>query len=69
MEFYRQSNPLFDYFMEFSDKQIINPGMNHAGEDFTGTFISEAYRKYSVKEPQGNRTDKQYQKYLARTSP
>lgn len=26
--YFRQANPLFDFFMEFSDSQMINPGKN-----------------------------------------
>ena len=39
--------------------------VGHEGEDFTGSFISPAYVKYSVKASQGKRSEKQYRKYLA----
>ena len=28
-EYFRQANPVFDFFMEFSDKQLLNPGTIH----------------------------------------
>ena len=58
--------PIFAEVAEFaggSDFKIKPVG--HEGEDFTGSFISPAYVKYSVKASQGKRSEKQYRKYLA----
>ena len=65
-EDYRRSiDPLFDFVMEYTDSGIINPGMEHQGEDFTGSYISAEYKAYSEKRPQGKKeSDKQYQQYF-----
>ena len=57
--------PLFAEVAEFaggSDFKIKPVG--HEGEDFTGSFISPEYVKYSIKESQGKRSDKQYKRYI-----
>ena len=65
-EDYRRSiDPLFDFVMEYTDSGIINPGMEHQGEDFTGSYISAEYKAYSEKRPQGRKeSDASYQRYL-----
>ncbi len=67
-EDYRRSiDPLFDFFMEYSDNHLVNPGMSHAGEDFSGSYISGDFKGYSEKRPQGkNESDASYQRYLDR---
>lgn len=57
--------PLFAEVAEFAggaDFKIKPVG--HEGEDFTGSFISPEYVKYSIKNPQGKRSDKQYKNYI-----
>ena len=52
--------------MEQSDNGKLNPGAEHIGEDFSGSFIADEYKTYSIKRKQGkNETDASYQKYLA----
>jgi hypothetical protein len=65
-EDYRRSiDPLFDFVMEYTDG-IVNPGPEHIGEDFDGSYISEAYNKFSTKRKQGKKeSDASYQRYLA----
>ena len=65
-EDYRRSiDPLFDFVMEYTDG-IVNPGSDHIGEDFDGSYISEAYNKFSTKRKQGKKeSDSSYQRYLA----
>ena len=54
-EDYRRSiDPLFDFVMEYTDG-IVNPGPEHIGEDFDGSYISEAYNKFSTKRKQGKK--------------
>ncbi len=54
-EDYRRSiDPLFDFVMEYTDG-IVNPGPDHIGEDFDGSYISEAYNKFSTKRKQGKK--------------
>lgn len=58
--------PIFAEVAEFaggSDFKIKPVG--HEGEDFTGSYISPAYVKYSVKASQGKRSEKKYRQYLA----
>ena len=59
--------PIFGEVAEFvggADFKIKPAG--HEGEEFTGSFISPEYIKYSLKRPQGkNESDKSYKKYLA----
>ena len=51
--------------MEYTDG-IVNPGPEHIGEDFDGSYISEAYNKFSTKRKQGAKeSDASYQRYLA----
>ncbi len=66
-EDYRRSiDPLFDFVMEYTDG-IVNPGPDHIGEEFTGSYISPEYKEYSVKHKQGAKeSDASYQRYLAR---
>ena len=65
-EDYRRSiDPLFDFVMEYTDSGIINPGLDHQGEDFTGSYISAEYKAYSEKRPQGRKeSDASYRRYL-----
>ena len=66
IDYRRSVDPLFDFFMEQSDNGKLNPGSDHIGEDFTGSFIADEYKTYSIKRKQGkNETDASYQKYLA----
>ena len=66
IDYRRSVDPLFDFFMEQSDNGKLNPGADHIGEDFTGSFIVDEYKTYSIKRKQGkNETDASYQKYLA----
>ena len=65
IDYRRSVDPLFDFFMEQSDNGKLNPGADHIGEDFTGSFIAPEFRAYSVKRSQGsNETDASYRKYL-----
>ena len=67
VDYRRSVDPMFDFFMEYSDNGILNPGSAHIGEDFTGTFISPEFLAYSVKRKQGkNEADATYRKYLDR---
>lgn len=67
MDYRRSIDPLFNFVMEYTDNGIVNPGKEHEGEYFTGSFISREYIAYSEKKPQGkNQSDKQYQQYLER---
>ena len=50
---FKSFNPLFDFIVEFAGENFkLNPGMAFAGDEFTGTFITPEYRKYSVKRRQ-----------------
>ena len=53
VDYRRSIDPLFDFFMEYSDNDILNPGSAHIGEDFSGAFISPEFVAYSVKRKQG----------------
>jgi hypothetical protein len=65
MDYRRSIDPLFDFVMEYTDNGIVNPGKEHEGEYFTGSFISREYIAYSEKRPQGKKeSDKQYQHYF-----
>ncbi len=67
VDYRRSIDPLFDFFMEYSDNGILNPGSAHIGEDFSGAFISPEFVAYSVKRKQGeNESDATYRKYLER---
>ena len=67
VEYRRSIDPMFDFFMEYSDNGILNPGSAHIGEDFSGAFISPEFVAYSVKRKQGkNESDATYRKYLER---
>ena len=67
IDYRRSIDPLFDFVMEYTDSGIINPGMEHEGEDFSGSFISSEFVAYSEKKPQGKKqSDAQYQQYLAK---
>lgn len=67
VDYRRSIDPLFDFFMEYSDNGILNPGSAHIGEDFSGAFISPEFVAYSVKRKQGkNEADATYRKYLER---
>ena len=67
MDYRRSIDPLFDFVMEYTDNGIVNPGKEHEGEYFTGSFISSEFVAYSEKKPQGKKqSDKQYQQYLER---
>ncbi|MBQ9088656.1 MAG: hypothetical protein IJY46_07740 [Lentisphaeria bacterium] len=66
--YFKSFNPLFDFIVGFAGEDFkINPGMAFAGDEFTGTFITPEYRKYSVKRRQKpNESDAAYRKYLAK---
>lgn len=67
VDYRRSIDPMFDFFMEYSDNGILNPGSAHIGEDFSGAFISPEFVAYSVKRKQGkNESDATYRKYLER---
>ena len=67
VDYRRSIDPLFDFFMEYSDNGILNPGSAHIGEDFSGSFISPEFVAFSVKRKQGkNESDATYRKYLER---
>jgi len=67
IDYRRSIDPMFDFVMEYTDNGIVNPGKEHEGEYFTGSFISSEFVAYSEKKPQGkNQSDKQYQQYLER---
>ena len=67
VDYRRSIDPLFDFFMEYSDNGILNPGSAHIGEDFSGSFISPEFVAYSIKRKQGkNESDATYRKYLER---
>lgn len=67
-EYFKSFNPLFDFITNFAgDNFKINPGKAFAGDEFTGTFITPEYRKYSVKRRQKpGESDTAYRKYLAK---
>jgi len=49
LQFYRDSDPAFDFFLNFAGPEgQLNPGRDHLGEEFTGTWIPEDYKKYSI---------------------
>ena len=66
-EDYRRSiDPLFDFVMEYTDSGIINPGLDHQGEDFSGSYISPEFKAYSEKRRQGKKeSDASYRRYLS----
>ena len=67
IDYRRSIDPLFDFVMEYTDNGVVNPGREHEGEYFTGSFISSEFVAYSEKKPQGRKqSDAQYQQYLAR---
>ena len=43
VDYRRSIDPMFDFFMEYSDNGILNPGSAHIGEDFSGAFISPEF--------------------------
>ena len=53
VDYRRSIDPMFDFFMEYSDNGILNPGSAHIGEDFSGAFISPEFVAYSIKRKQG----------------
>ena len=59
---------LFDFITNFAGEDFkINPGESFAGDEFTGTFITPEYRKYSVKRRRKpGESDTAYRKYLAK---
>ena len=65
---FKSFNPLFDFIANFAgDDFKINPGTAFAGDEFTGTFITPEYRKYSVKRRQKpGESDAKYRQYLAK---
>ena len=66
IDYRRSIDPLFDFFMEYSDNGILNPGKAHIGEDFSGKFVSPEFVAYSVKRKQGkNESDANYRKFQA----
>ena len=66
LQFQRESDPAFDFFLNFAGPEgKLNPGKDHLGEEFTGKWISEAYREYSIKKT-GYKTRRGEQNYLAR---
>lgn len=67
VDYRRSIDPLFDFFMEYSDNGVLNPGSAHIGEDFSGSFISPEFVAFSIKRKQGkNESDATYRKYLER---
>ena len=49
LQFYRDSDPAFDFFLNFAGPEgKLNPGRDHLGEEFTGTWIPEDYKKYAI---------------------
>lgn len=60
-------NTYFYFFRQSGENQTINPGKEYEGQEVSGSFISENFRKYSVKRPQGKKeSDKAYRRYLER---
>ena len=55
IDYRRSIDPLFDFVMEYSDNGMVNPGREHEGEDFSGSFISSEFVAYSKKKPQGKK--------------
>jgi len=45
VDYRRSIDPLFDFFMEYSDNGILNPGSAHIGEDFSGSFSCQYGKK------------------------
>ena len=43
MDYRRSIDPLFDFVMEYTDNGIVNPGKEHEGEYFTGSFINRIF--------------------------
>ncbi len=64
-EYFEDLHSYFYHFRKSGEGLYINPGKEFEGEEVSGTFISENFRKYSVKRAQRkNESDKQYRKYL-----
>ena len=66
-EFYEDMHPFFYHLRQSGENLVINPGREYIGTEFSGSFISEEFRKYSAKRPQNkNESDKSYRRYLER---
>ena len=64
-EFYEDMHPFFYHLRQSGENLVINPGREYIGTEFSGSFISEEFRKYSKARPQGkNESDKAYRRYL-----
>ena len=59
---YGEMNPYFGFFAEHVGSGVINPGKRFRGQDATGTFISEKFKRYTVLRPQG--PDEKINNYL-----
>ena len=59
---YGEMNPFFGFFTEHVGSGVINPGKRFRGQDATGTFISEKFKRYTVLRPQG--PDEKINNYL-----
>ena len=64
-EFYEDMHPFFYHLRQSGENLVINPGREYIGTEFSGSFISEEFRKYSKARPQGKKeSDKAYRRYL-----
>lgn len=56
MDYRRSIDPLFDFVMEYTDNGIVNPGKEHEGEYFTGSFISRIFSDVPAMQQMNNAT-------------
>jgi len=65
--YYAQSNPLFDFIVNSEGIDVIRPSHRFEGEDYSGSFISPAFVKYSEKKSRNQfKTERGYLNYLQR---
>ncbi len=56
MDYRRSIDPLFDFVMEYTDNGIVNPGKEHEGEIFTGSFINRIFSDVPAMQQMNNAT-------------
>lgn len=65
--YFAQSNPLFDFIVNSEGIDVIRPSHRFEGEDYSGSFISPAFVKYSEKKSRNSfKTERGYLNYLQR---
>ena len=58
-EYFEDLHNYFYHFRQAGEGLFINPGKEFEGEEVSGTFISENFRKYSHKRPPEKKRERQ----------